>query len=63
MEFAKRNGGEICSLVRRLMGPASSFLGREREDIGYQILVAFDVLGYQAGVVTHENGGEVTGDL
>jgi hypothetical protein len=49
--------------VYRMILPSGSFLGREGEEIGYHTLVAFDVLGCKAGVVMHENGGEVTGDL
>jgi hypothetical protein len=50
----------VCDRMILLSG---SFLGREGEEIGYHVLVAFDGLGYKAGVAMHENGGEVTGDL
>jgi hypothetical protein len=43
--------------------PAGPFLGREEKEIGFHVLIAFDVLGCQACVVMHENGVEVTGDL
>jgi hypothetical protein len=29
--------------------PSCSFLGREGEEIGYRVLVVFDVLGCKAG--------------
>jgi hypothetical protein len=70
VEFVKLNEGEIGEFVvrwivvcDRMILPPGSFLRREVEEIGYHVLVAFDVLGCKAGVAMHENGGEVTGDL